>query len=112
MLFDPDGPGGVEPWWVQFTQDAIGKIMRPKMKEEHIIIVVHHDSEERTEVKGYGPPGSYLQEIKYLTANNTGLPLESVRALVENAVSCEYYLTVECRGVDFTLDTWWTNYDH
>ena len=51
--------------------------------------------------------GSYSAPVTY---GNPAVPIQSVRALVEAADSCEYHLLIECHAIALTNDTWWVTY--
>jgi len=72
------------------------------------VTVLSHDSENRmlVNINGYGPSGSYVQNVNYL-----GASISSVAHLVDISSHCEQFIKYEC--LDSALlymgnpDGWW-----
>ena len=54
------------------------------------VTVIGHDSESRTLVKGYDPPGSYKRKIKY------DISMEQIVAIMKQSKNCEQFIKYEC----------------
>ena len=69
------------------------------------VAVIGHDSENRTKVSGYEPPGSYQKNITY------DLSLESIVAIINNSKHCEQFIKYECH-YNYLLSRsygWWVS---
>ena len=55
------------------------------------VAVISHDSENRTQVKGYETPGSYSRDIHY-----TGASLSQLASLTRVSLHCEQFIKYEC----------------
>ena len=55
------------------------------------VTVISHDSENRTQVKGYEPAGKYLRNIHY-----TGASLSQLANLTRVSLRCEQFIKYEC----------------
>ena len=71
------------------------------------VTVIGHDSESRTLVKGYEPPGSYKQQISY------NISMEQIVAIMKKSKNCEQYIKYECfHSVFYFSDrrySWWVS---
>ena len=73
------------------------------------VTVISHDSENRTQVKGYEAPGSYSRDIHY-----TGASLSQLESLTRVSLHCEQFIKYECyhsvllhyRGYEYG---WWVS---
>ena len=54
------------------------------------VTVFGHDSESRTLVKGYDPPGSYKRKINYDTS------IKQIVAIIKQSKNCEQFIKYEC----------------
>ena len=63
------------------------------------VTVIGHDSESRTLVKGYDPPGSYKRKINY------DIPLEQIVSIINQSMHCEQYIKYECYESRLVLPT-------
>ena len=83
-VIDPDGKGGLAPFTVYCDmgdKSGVG------------VIVISHDSESRTRVKGYEGYGGYSRVIHY-----TGASLSQMAKLTRVSSHCEQFIKYECRG--------------
>ena len=55
------------------------------------VTVISHDSENRTQVKGYEPAGKYSRDIHY-----TGVSLSQLANLTRVSLHCEQFIKYEC----------------
>ncbi len=71
------------------------------------VTVIGHDSESRTLVKGYNPPGSYKRTITY------DISMEQIVAIMKQSKNCEQFIKYECRHSVFTYTSvsygWWVS---
>ena len=74
-VIDPDGERGLSPFTVYCDMND---------KNGVGVTVISHDSENRTQVKGYEAPGSYLRDIHY-----TGASLSQLASLTNVSSYCE-----------------------
>ena len=101
-VIDPDGEGGLAPFTVycdMSDKNGVG------------MTVISHDSERRTYLDGYGPPGSYSRDIHY-----TGASLSQLAGLTRVSSHCEQFIKYECRqSVLFYNNNpsygWWVSRD-
>ncbi|XP_028416579.1 neurexin-4-like [Dendronephthya gigantea] len=56
------------------------------------VTVIGHDSESRTIVNGYDPPGSYKRNIEY------DISMEQIVAIINQSKNCEQFIKYECYG--------------
>ena len=54
------------------------------------VTVIGHDSESRTLVKGYNPPGSYKRKINY------DISMKQIVTIMKRSKNCEQYIKYEC----------------
>ena len=54
------------------------------------VTVVGHDSETRTLVNGYGPPGSYVRNVHYIGVGLTNVP--QLAGLLNMSANCEQFI--------------------
>ena len=54
------------------------------------VTVIGHDSESRTLVKGYNPPGSYKRKITY------DISMEEIVSIMNQSKNCEQFIKYEC----------------
>ena len=99
-LIDPDRKGNLAPFYV--TCDMIDK-------NGVGVTVISHDSENRTLVDGYDPPGSYSRYIRY-----TGANLSQLASLTEISSQCEQFIKYECYHSRLFLNQqepfgWWVS---
>ena len=99
-VIDPDGEGGLLPMY-----DVICDMTD---KNGVGVAVISHDSENRTQVKGYETPGSYSRDIHY-----TGASLSQLASLIRVSIHCEQFIKYECyhsillyRGYEYG---WWVS---
>ena len=75
------------------------------------VTVISHDSEHRTQVKGYEPAGKYSRDIHY-----TGVSLSQLASLTRVSLHCEQFIKYECHhSVLFFNGTpfgWWVSRDN
>ncbi|XP_028414797.1 contactin-associated protein like 5-3-like [Dendronephthya gigantea] len=67
---------------------------------------IGHNSEARTFVDGYNPPGSYKRKIKY------DLSMEHIVAIINQSKNCEQFLKYECHNSILFRDKdngWWVS---
>ncbi|XP_028418420.1 neurexin-4-like [Dendronephthya gigantea] len=66
---------------------------------------IGHDSESRTLVNGYNPPGSYKRKIKY------NISMEQIVAIIKQSKNCEQFIKYECFGSMLLTDSdgWWVS---
>lgn len=82
-FIDPDGEDtGVAPFLVFCNMSMI---------DGTGATLVSHDSENRTEVNGFGPSGSYIKDISY-----TGVTLSQIVSLMKVSESCHQFIKYEC----------------
>lgn len=82
-FIDPDGEDtGVAPFLV---------FCNMSMVDGTGATLVSHDSENRTEVNGFGPSGSYIKDISY-----TGVTLSQIVSLMKVSESCHQFIKYEC----------------
>ena len=67
------------------------------------VTVIGHDSESRTLVKGYDPPGSYKRKIKY------DISMKQIVAIMKQSKNCEQFIKYECYHSYFTGLSWWVS---
>ena len=74
------------------------------------VTVVSHDSEQRTEVKGFRYPGSYLKDVAYDELNMT-----QIKHIIQVSTHCEQFIKYECHHsvllYDGSLYGWWVSRD-
>ena len=100
---DPDGRGGVRPFYVTCKWSS---------DQTHMLTVVHHNKEKRTGVKGRVlTPASYRAHLVY-----EGATLRQLAALADTSKSCKQFIKYECwhsllhsGGTDFA---YWLNRAH
>ena len=66
------------------------------------VTVIGHDSESRTFVNGYEPPGSYKRKINY------DISMEQVVAIMKQSKNCEQFIKYECHSSAFSR---WSRYN-
>ena len=102
-VIDPDGEGGLLPMY-----DVICDMTD---KNGVGVTVISHDSEHRTQVKGYEPAGKYSRDIHY-----TGVSLSQLASLTRVSLHCEQFIKYECHhSVLFFNGTpfgWWVSRDN
>ncbi|XP_028393401.1 neurexin-4-like [Dendronephthya gigantea] len=70
---------------------------------------IGHDSESRTLVSGYDPPGSYKRKIKY------EISIEQIVAIINQSKNCEQFIRYECHHSVFRYSStgtyygWWVS---
>ncbi len=69
------------------------------------VTVIGHDSESRTLVKGYNPPGSYKRSIKY------DISMQQIVAIMKQLKNCEQFIKYECYDSMLLRDSygWWVS---
>ena len=71
------------------------------------VTVIGHDSESRTFVKGYNPPGSYKRKITY------DISMEQIVAIMRQSKNCEQFIKYECHHSFFNYQSvsygWWVS---
>ena len=70
------------------------------------VTVIGHNSESRTLVKGYNPPGSYKRNIKY------DISMQQIVAIMKQLKNCEQFIKYECRHSVLLYTTpygWWVS---
>ena len=96
-VIDPDGAGGLAPFTVycdMSDKNGVG------------VTVISHDSESRTYVNYYGPPGFYSRDIHY-----TGVSLSQLGSLTRASSHCEQFIKYECRYSGLSSNSWWVSRD-
>ncbi|KAI8511000.1 hypothetical protein Bbelb_119160 [Branchiostoma belcheri] len=100
-VIDPDGPRrGVRPMFVHCDLDG-----------QTAITLIGHDSETRTQVKGFEGRGSYSKNVTYWNS------LEQVRAVVNQSSRCKQLIKYECHGSyiwnspNVRRHAWWVTWD-
>ena len=98
-VIDPDGKGGVAPFKVycdMIDKNGVG------------VTVISHDSESRTQVKGYEGSGSYRRDIHY-----AGASLSQLVSFTRVSSNCEQYIKYECYGSALFRygHAWWVSRD-
>ena len=100
-VIDPDGEGGLAPFTVycdMIGNNGVG------------VTVISHDSERRTQVKGYDSPGSYSRDVHY-----SGASLSQLASLTKVSLYCEQFIKYECFGSVLLLENdihgWWLSRD-
>ncbi|XP_006816028.1 contactin-associated protein-like 4 [Saccoglossus kowalevskii] len=83
-FIDPDLSGPLAPFQVYCDMEDI---------QELATVEVSHDSEERTQVKNFGPAGSYRRTIDYYK-----ISMEQLGAMIDNSESCSQSIKYECRN--------------
>ena len=71
------------------------------------VTVISQDSENRTSVNGYDPPGSYSRDIHY-----AGASLSQLASLTEISSQCQQFIKYEChhsRLFRNRLFGWWVS---
>ena len=98
-VIDPDGEGPLAPFTVYCNMND---------KNGVGVIVISHDSESRTHVKGYEWAGSYSRDIHY-----TGASLSQLASLTRVSSHCEQFIGYECRYSQFFRGNigWWVSRD-
>ena len=72
------------------------------------VTVVSHDSESRTLVDGFGPPGSYSRDVTY-----TETTLVQLASLTASSAHCEQFIKYECHDSVLLRNMygWWVSRD-
>ena len=100
-VIDPDGEGGLAPFTVYCDMTA---------KNGVGVTVISHDSESRTQVRGYNPQGSYSRDIHY-----TGVSLSQLASLTRVSSSCEQFIKYACYNSVLLYNNneygWWVSRD-
>ena len=98
-LIDPDGDLGEDPFPVYCNMTDKGGVG---------VTVVSHNSENRTQVKGYDGPGEYSLDVHYRSAT-----ISQLKILTEASDNCQQFIKYECfharlikRGY-----SWWVSRD-
>ena len=81
-VIDPDGEGGEAPFTVLCDMSDKAGVG---------VTVISHDSETRTQVKGYHLAGSYSRDVTY-----TGASLAQLASLTRVSSHCEQFIKYEC----------------
>ena len=81
-FIDPDGVLGEDPFPVYCNMTDKGSVG---------MTVVGHDSENRTQVKGYERPGKYSLDVHYRCAS-----ISQLKALTEASDNCQQFIKYEC----------------
>ena len=83
---DPDGQGGVRPFYVTCKWSS---------DQTHMLTVVHHNKEKRSRVQGkaYNSAASYRAPLVY-----EGATLRQLAALADASKSCKQFIKYECFG--------------
>ena len=68
------------------------------------VTVISHDSEARTWVHGYDPPGSYVRKITYSVSK------EHLMELVKVSSKCEQFIKYECKDSVLSHFGWWVSF--
>ena len=101
---DPDGRGGVRPFYVTCKWSS---------DQTHMLTVVHHNKEKRTGVKGkaYYTAASYRVPLVY-----EGATLRQLAALADTSKSCKQFIKYECYNSVLhhggTVYAYWLNRAH
>ena len=98
-VIDPDGEQGEAPFTVYCDMIGQGGVG---------VTLVSHDSENRTHVIGFEPPGSYRRDIRY-----TGSSLSQLKGLTEVSKNCQQFIKYECKSSTlYGRNTgWWVSRD-
>ena len=98
-LIDPDGVLGEDPFPVYCNMTDKGGVG---------VTVVSHDSENRTQVKGYEDPGKYSLDVHYRSAS-----ISQLKALTEASDNCQQFIKYECFHASLIKDgySWWVSRD-
>ena len=100
-VIDPDGGQGEVPFTVYCDMTGHGGVG---------VTVVSHDSENRTHVIGFDPPGSYRHDISY-----TGSSLSQIKSLTNVSTACQQFIKYECKGSALKFNNkkfaWWLSSD-
>ena len=67
------------------------------------VIVIGHDSESRTLVKGYDARGANKRKITY------DISMEQIVAIIKQSKNCEQFIKYECYESYFTGYGWWVS---
>ena len=73
------------------------------------VTVISHDSESRTNVRGYEGKGSYKRDIHY-----KGASLSQLASLTSVSSHCEQFIKYECYHSGFWFNSpygWWVSRD-
>ena len=98
-FIDPDGVLGEDPFPVYCNMTDKGGVG---------VTVVGHDSENRTQVKGYERPGNYSLDVHYRSAS-----ISQLKALTEASDNCQQFIKYECfhaRLIEGGF-SWWVSRD-
>ena len=98
-LIDPDGDLGEDPFPVYCNMTDKGGVG---------VTVVSHNSENRTQVKGYDGPGKYSLDVHYRSAN-----ISQLKALTEASGNCQQFIKYECFHARLKKGgfSWWVSRD-
>ena len=98
-LIDPDGDLGEDPFPVYCNMTDKGGVG---------VTVVSHNSENRTQVKGYDGPGEYSLDVHYRSAN-----ISQLKALTEASGNCQQFIKYECFHARLNKGgfSWWVSRD-
>ena len=98
-LIDPDGDFGEDPFPVYCNMTDKGGVG---------VTVVSHNSENRTQVKGYDGPGKYSLDVHYRSAN-----ISQLKALTEASGNCQQFIKYECFHARLNKGgfSWWVSRD-
>ena len=98
-FIDPDGVLGEDPFPVYCNMTDKGGVG---------VTVVGHDSENRTQVKGYERPGNYSLDVHYRSAS-----ISQLKALTEASDNCQQFIKYECFRALLIKDgtSWWVSRD-
>ena len=99
-VIDPDGEGGLAPFTVYCDMND---------KKGVGVTVISHDSESRTNVRGYEDRGSYKRDIHY-----KGASLSQLASLTTVSSHGEQFIKYDCYHSGFWFDNpygWWVSRD-
>ena len=82
-VIDPDGEQGEAPFIVYCNTTDKGGVG---------VTVVSHDSENRTHVEGFEPPGTYTRNITYI-----GSSISQIKGLITASKNCQQFIKYECK---------------
>ncbi|PFX16134.1 Hemicentin-1 [Stylophora pistillata] len=98
-FIDPDGALGDDPFPVYCNMTDKGGVG---------VTVVGHDSENRTQVKGFDNPGAYRLDVHYISVT-----ISQLKVLTEASDNCEQFIKYECFHARLVRGgfSWWVSRD-
>ncbi|XP_022783137.1 contactin-associated protein-like 2 [Stylophora pistillata] len=98
-FIDPEGALGEDPFPVYCNMTD---------KEGVGVTVVGHDSENRTQVKGFDKPGEYYLDVHYISAS-----ISQLKVLTEASDNCQQFIKYECFQARLVGSgfSWWVSRD-